>query len=183
VSKNEWEPGLFYFLGCQASPDKKTWTNPHAAGLSLITGGTPSSPNSCSDDYARRLVSNTEKQVIQIIGNDAFFAINIGPSGYQFSPRAFWIRHRGEHVTDYVSNFNLEHSTDGGVTWTPFSVHTGDHKLNRGLDCTAKWNITTKETKFYTNFRIHLTGASGASLNYLSLQNLEFYGIIKPHKK
>jgi len=182
VSKNEFEPGLFHFLGCQASSDKKTWTNPHIAGLAIVTGGTPTSPNSISQDYAQRMVSNTERQVIQIIGNDAFFAVNITPSGYALLPKAFWIRHRGEHVTDYVSNFTMEGSNDGS-SWTAWSTHASDHKLNRGLDCSAKWTATTKETKFYTHFRIRMTGPSGANLNYLSLQNVELYGIIRPNKK
>jgi len=182
VNKNEFEPGLFHFLGCQGSSDKKTWTNPHIAGLALVTGGTPTSPNSISQDYAQRMVSNTERQVIQIIGNDAFFSVNITPSGYALLPKAFWIRHRGEHVTDYVSNFTMEASNDGS-SWTPWSVHTGDHKLNRGLDCSAKWTATTKETKFYTHFRLRMTGPSGANLNYLSLQNVELYGILRQNKK
>jgi len=75
----------------------------------------------------------------------------------------------------------MEASNDGS-SWTQFSTHSADHKLNRGLDCSAKWQATVKETKFYTHFRIRMTGPSGANLNYLSLQNVELYGTIKSKK-
>jgi len=89
------------------------------------------------------------------------------------------IRHDGSG--DFLRNWELRGSSDGGSTWMTLDVHRDDGTIQRPLQC-ASWpvpvHVHPRDGSGCNVFRIVLTGPNAAKTHRLCMCGLELYGIL-----
>lgn len=160
------ENGIFYYIGTKRKTAK--WRNP-----CLVENG------------VRIEASSVEKgDPITILGRKPleFWTSDI-PSSWVYIDLGhtrklllnyYTLRHGGNSAQDFLQNWALQASDDGGSSWIVLQRHRETKELKDPF-ASHSWPVTGC-SKPYRYFRILQTGRSSSNRNYLSLANIELYG-------
>ena len=146
----------------------RPWTNPHDAGVVVVTGTEGKVGNSLSD-----FVNNAVGSLYVYNTQGGWLAVDLKgrkvvPRGYMLSTCDGWVSHMPR-------GWRFEGSNDG-TTWKLLKAHANDHTFD-GLTMTAYFAVpATKDNEAYSHFRVVLTGTDSDGSYYLVISCIELYG-------
>ena len=162
--------GIIYHLATTGGT--QPWTNPHNAGVVVVTGTKGNVRGSLSDfvnnAVGRLFVGGTPNVwlAVDLMGR------KVVPSGYMLSYYQGGNGGCGDHAP---RTWNFEGSNDC-TTWTLLKAHVNDQTFNE-TTWTAYWPVpATSDNKGYSHFRVVLTGKDSSDRDFLLTSCIELYG-------
>ncbi|GAB5362054.1 hypothetical protein AAMO2058_000765200 [Amorphochlora amoebiformis] len=165
------DKGIFHYLGTAGGT--LGWSNPCLLGMVSVTASALMR-DSKPEHYA------VGREVVRCVTTpklNSWFYFRVLQA--EIRPTHYTLRHYSSWNTECLRNWTFEGSKDG-VTWHILRNHFDDAgiPLRKGGTCT--WKISgANSQRFYSHFKLRITGKNSNSNYYLPVSGFEVYGTLR----
>ena len=170
--------GVLYYLATDGG--RAAYTNPHDSGKIVVTA------SSVEQGTLQGFVQHPQGGQRHNYTNDganSWVGVQL-PAGLAVTKYTLRTDKHGHFA---LRNWNLEGSNDG-ETWVVLRQHSNDTALAATPMSVASWDVAPHHAgdggaaaplRYFTRFRVHMTGPNAYGSNYLMMAGLELYGLIQ----